>query len=306
MDGLFDAGSGDWNESHFARAVLERFVDFSKMFGFSGIVILVDKVDETDEISNSGISSAHLLWPILSSTQLLEVDGLGCIMLLWDRVKEEYNESDMPARLDKIANADINWPSIYLVNLIEEMIKFFSDNNTTSLSALFEDEDVGKRTMEELISASVRSPRELIRLLDTLIREHDEIHAADEPCPLLDLQSVERALDRYSIDAVRRILSKSYIQQIKKVGKLSFINRDIQQALKVNTQTARSRINSWADEGIVAQTGSRPAEGGTGGKPAHEYSVIDYRVRRLLERSLSPGAEYEYPDADESVEEHQS
>ena len=45
--------------------------------------------------------------------------------------------------------------------------------------------------------------------------------------------------------------------------------------------------------GIVAQRGSRPAQGDTDGNHSHGYSIVDYRARRLLDRNLSLGDDYE-------------
>ena len=65
-----------------ARATLDKLVTFVRSFGFSGVVTFVDKADETPATSNSALSAAQLLYPILSSTHLLEMNGFGWIFFL--------------------------------------------------------------------------------------------------------------------------------------------------------------------------------------------------------------------------------
>ena len=67
--------------------LLRRLVDFAQIFNFSGVIILIDKVDETEATSNSANQTAALIHPLLSRVQLMEVEGFAWIFFLWDRVK---------------------------------------------------------------------------------------------------------------------------------------------------------------------------------------------------------------------------
>ncbi|HOU55135.1 MAG TPA: hypothetical protein PLQ97_14495 [Myxococcota bacterium] len=307
LKAMLAAPQETWNEAHFARALLQRYVEFAQAFGFSGVTVLVDKVDETPLTSNSATSTAQVLFPILANTQLLEVDGFGWSFFLWDRVREQYSNDQFPVRLDKIANAEISWTTIYLQNLVNERLRYFSDKKVVSFAQLCDPTVDSNTALREIVEISMQSPRELIRILDTVVREHDELTTDIEPPPLLSPASIEAALDQYAIDTAKRMYSNSKVvlQQILRLGKNLFTNRDLQVAFKMNPNSARNRISTWTDTGIVTLTGSRPAEGGVGGKPAHEYSVVDQRVRRLIDRTLSLGAEYELDEdefADESPE----
>ena len=74
------------------RAVLRKLVDLVKLFGFSGVCVLVDKVDETPATSNSGEATAKLIHPLLAHVQLLEVLGFSWILFLWSNVRDRFNE----------------------------------------------------------------------------------------------------------------------------------------------------------------------------------------------------------------------
>ncbi len=290
---LLKADPKQWNDGQFAKAILVRLADFARVFGFSGVTVLVDKVDETQQTNNSANSTASLAYPLLASTHLLEVAGFGWVFFLWDKVLEEYKTPSMPVRLDKIANATIQWENTFLNDLVTERIKYYSNHKVTSFTQLCESSVDTVSTLDNIIQICMKSPRELIRVLDTIVREHDDQYAVLSHAPRLLPLSVDRALDKYAVETVIRVFERQHLQQIVRLNMPAFINRDVQQIFRINDASARNRIRAWADAGIVTQTGSRPAEGGIGGKPAYEFSVTDHRVRRLLERNLSLGVDFD-------------
>lgn len=290
---LLKADSKQWSDAQFARTLLTRFTDLSRIFGFSGITVLVDKVDETEATNNSASATARLLYPLLASTQLLEVDGFSWLFFLWDKVRDEYSEPELQVRLDKIANATISWDDAFLVEVIQNRLRHFSEGAINTFSEVCEAESDAATSLDEIVRMSTRSPRELIRIMDTIVREHDDEHAVNPHPPRLNRTSIDRGLDRYSIDVLRRTFNHMHLRQIAKLSRHTFLNADVQQVFRINVQSARNRILAWADAGIVSQTGTRQAEGGGAGKPAHEYSVTDFRVKRMLDRDLRLGAEFE-------------
>ena len=68
-------------------ALLAKLVEVARIFGFSGISVFVDKVDEHPLTQNSPEASARLIFPLLAHIQRMEVEGLGWQFFLWDRVK---------------------------------------------------------------------------------------------------------------------------------------------------------------------------------------------------------------------------
>lgn len=300
IEQLISSMSGRSTDAPYARAVLQKLVEFAKIFGFSGIVILVDKVDETDQTTNSAESSAQLLFPILSNTQLLEIDGLGWMMFLWNKVKDYLSAGTYKVRLDKIAHAEITWAATYLYNLIDQRIAYFSSTKITTLKQLCSS-GVNYSSLQESISAiSQLSPRELIRVLDTIVREHENLHSESNPIPLLHQESIDKGLDAYAKESVTVVYLEQILRQVLMLNKVKFINKDVQTRFNTNENSARSRIKRWTDAGIVAQTGYRQSEGGVGGKPSFEYSIMDQRVCRIIDRDLMPLMQTEANSDDEA------
>jgi hypothetical protein len=285
---LLAGSETNWNEGNYARAVLGKLVAFARMFGFTGVTVLVDKVDETDVTSKSSEASAQLLNAVLSNTQLLEVDGFCWSFFIWDKVAPLYRAHSGPysVRLDKIANAEIKWTDGFLRQMVLRRLTHYSSHTGNSLSSLLAGDINADDFLETAIKLSMKSPRELIRLLDMVFREHEDAHYGADSFPPVDSGVIANALDKYSRDAVERLYAPELVRQVVKLDRLVFTNNDVQARFRVNINTARNRIRKWVDAGLVSQEGSRPAEGGGGGKPAFEYEITDLRIARLVERDV--------------------
>lgn len=287
---LLKAPKSVQSSADYARAVLGKLVGIVRSLGFSGLCVLVDKVDETDATGDSADASAKLLHPLLANIQLLEIDGLGWIFFLWDRLRDRYASGKLNIRLDKIPSAPITWSAGDLETLINERLRHFSDGAVQEFRTIA---DETAPSIEELIALSNSSPRELVRLLDTVFREHEQVYASEAESPPLSGHTVNSAMDLYSAEAVKQTIAQKHLQQLVRLKELPFTNQDAQEAFKVNPNAARNRVKGWEDAGLVAQVGTQPAIGDAGGKPAFLYNVLDPRLRRVLEHRIPLGPEYE-------------
>lgn len=267
------------------RVVLEKLVDFVKIFGFSGIVVLIDKVDETEVTNNSAEATTQLVYPLLSHIQLLEVPGFAWQLFLWSQVKPFMEGEQYTVRLDKIASSSISWDVPFFSQMLDSRIRFFSKGQK-DFSALFEPGTAVPDVVAQLVRTSMRSPRELIRLMDIIVTEHDITCADQTEVALLTLESIEAGQDKYVKERIDSIYSERTLGQIYRLESLRFTNKDVQGKFRINSQSARNKIKVWEDAGLVKQTGTRAAEGDLGGKPSYEYSIIDARVERIISKGL--------------------
>jgi hypothetical protein len=271
------------------RAILGKLVEFCRAFGFEGVCVLVDKVDETLATSRSAEASASLIHPLLANIQLLEVAGFSWILFLWSNIRTHF-DGKYSVRLDKIAHANITWNPASLREMLDKRISYFSDGKT-SFSEIFSGELDANQVFSEIIGLSVHSPRELIKLMDMIFREHD---ARGEGAPdRLDRVSLDLGQDKYALETISSWYAVATLQQVLRVGKVSFINKDVQSTFKIGDQGARVKIKTWEDAGLVRQNGTAPSE--TGAKPSYLFVVADARVERIIQRNLDEvvGAEIE-------------
>lgn len=282
-----------------SRAILVKLSDLVKAFGFSGVCVLIDKLDETPTTSNSAESTAKLIHPLLTHIQLLEVDGFSWILFLWSNVQDHFNSEKLPVRLDKIAHANITWDTSSLRAMIDARVRFFS-SNSFGFDGLIDPALTADQLFDDLVSLSVSSPRELIKLLDIIVREHDA-RSGNKP-QRLDQTSIDLGQDKYAKETIGTWFKEKPLQQVLRLGKTSFVNRDVQTIFKITDQGARVRINGWEDAGLVRQSGTSPSD--LGGKPVNRYVVADARVERIILRELDTavGAGAEDDDSEQLID----
>lgn len=262
------------------RAILGKLVELVKAFGFAGVCVLVDKIDETPATSNSGEATARLIHPLLAHIQLLEVPGFSWILFLWSNVKAHFN-AKYAVRLDKIANANITWNVPSLREMIDARLIFYSSGKMSFPNLLSEDLNSDK-IFADLANMSLNSPRELIKLMDIVFREHDA--RGDDAPELLDQISLEIGQDKYAVENIGAWFDEKLLQQVLRLGKVSFVNTDVQSAFIIGGQGARVKVKNWEDAGLVRQSGTAPSE--LGGKRVYRFVVADVRVERIIVKKL--------------------
>lgn len=267
-------------------AVLRKLVEISETFGFSGISVFVDKVDEHPKTQSSPESCAKLIHPLLAHVQLMEVEGLGWQFFLWDRIREHLVKGELKVRLDKIAHSEVAWTTDFLQEMIDARIKFFSSGSLCTFAELGEGDFQINTKISEAIELATNSPREIIRLLDTVTREFDAVYAGVTQIRHLSEADLDSGMDKYVSDVIWAIYDRDALSQILRLNKTTFINKEVQKAFKLSAPGATNRILKWEMSGAITLRGTRAAEGGAGGKPANEYAIADPRIIRLSDRKL--------------------
>lgn len=289
------------NSSASSRMIANRLVQVVRSFGFTGICVLVDKVDEHAKTQKSTEETAKLIHPIVSQVQMMEIDGLAWIFFLWDKVKSHLSTEKLFTRLDKFAHSDVVWPRDFLINMVGNRLTYFSDGKITNLSELCGRHTDADSYLESMIALVQNSPRELIRLFDVLTREFNSNYGHLTTNRMFINEDFEAGQDIYVRDVLWTVYDNRILSQILRFNLSPFTNKEVQQAFRISPAGARGRIQSWEACGAVSLSGTRAPEGDAGGKPANEYSIADPRILRMAERNLyDPEKLTEAPlDADE-------
>lgn len=274
------------NSIQSSRMVLNKLVDLVQSFGFSGVCVLIDKVDEHPKTQRSTEETAKLIYPILSQVQMMEIDNFAWIFFLWDKVKSHLSTEKLFARLDKYAHSDVVWPKDFLENMVNKRLMFFSAEKIAEIDQICSEETDAVAYIDLFINLVQHSPRELIRLLDVLTREFDSKYAHLSERRRLTGEDFDAAQDVYVRDVLWTVYDNRILSQLLRFNTPVFTNKDVQQAFRISPAGARGRIQSWEACGAVSLTGTRAPEGETGGKPANEYSIADPRILRMAERGL--------------------
>ena len=163
-------------------------------------------------------------------------------------------------RLDKLAHSEVSWTEEFLRKMIDARVSFFSSNQIRDFSELGADRQVTYRKIGEIVELAVKSPRETIRLLDTVVREFDSEYALEKEPRRLDAGDFERGMDKYVSDVIWNVYDKEVLSQILRLNKSTFINKEVQAAFKISAPSATNRIVKWQEAGAITQSGKRKVE----------------------------------------------
>jgi hypothetical protein len=184
-------------ESNNRYELLERFLKILYTLGFSGMIVLVDRVDEPYLINGQTQLMKRFVWSMLDN-KLLQYSGIGIKMLLLDSLlREIYKEPQEfrdRCRLDKqnlIRNLDWTGESLYdLVN--SRLDACCSGDTAVKIDQFFEP----KITRQRLIDAfeQLKVPRHLFKFLYKLIITHCNSYTDSEPSWLISAETFETTL----------------------------------------------------------------------------------------------------------------
>ncbi|MDA8744899.1 hypothetical protein N9N28_09735 [Rubripirellula amarantea] len=178
------------------RAILERL-------GYSGIVVLMDRVDEPHMTGGKAELMQRFVWPMLDN-KLLKHPGIGFKLFLPQElhrdIERETRDFHERARMDKqnVIPA-FQWTGEALYDLARaRMLACAGENSTPEPRDLFAS-DV---SYERMLSAfqSLRVPRHLFRFLYRVLVDHCNRHTDAHPDFKISAETFETALAVYTRD----------------------------------------------------------------------------------------------------------
>ncbi len=183
--------------------LLFKFQGIIETLGFTGIVVLVDRIDEPHLINGSAELMKVVLWPMLDN-KFLKHPGLGLKMMLpielTRYVEREDREFYQRARLDKQNMiSSFGWTGEALYDVVDSRIHACSDNGSgAGVRDLFEETMTDQRLFEAL--RSLRVPRHVFKFMYRLLVAHCNAHTDREPSWKINSETFESELALYQRD----------------------------------------------------------------------------------------------------------
>ncbi|MEM1109935.1 MAG: hypothetical protein AAGH99_14720 [Planctomycetota bacterium] len=181
-----------------------RFVDVLRAMGYSGMTILVDRVDEPTAVAGDAGKMRDLIWPMFDN-KFLKQEGIGLKLLLPIELSYLLNKEGpsffQEARLDKQNMIDrLTWSGATLYDLCSSRVnacRSASKGEELSLTDFFEE----SVTREALIDAldQMHQPRDAFKFLYNVVQEH---------CRLLPEDAADFHINRLTLETVRRTQSQ--------------------------------------------------------------------------------------------------
>lgn len=177
--------------------LLAKLQGVLKTLGYSGILVLVDRVDEPHLINGSPEQMKRLLWPMLDN-KFLKHPGIGLKLLLpielayfADREDRDFYQR---ARLDKQNLVpSLGWTGEALYDVANARLKACALNGKApSLRSLFHESVTDRRLFDVL--RSLRVPRHMFKFLHRLFVSHANAHTEENPSWKISGETFESVL----------------------------------------------------------------------------------------------------------------
>jgi hypothetical protein len=168
-----------------------------KALGYTGMVVIVDRLDEPHLINGSADRMRQVIWPIFDN-KFLKSPGLGFKLLLPEElyrfIERETEAFNQRARLDKQNLVpSLEWSGETLYDIASARVKAASVGTPpATLSSLFEPAVDQRRLIDGL--RSLRVPRQLFKFLYRLLVAHCHSHTDEQPVYTISLPEFEREL----------------------------------------------------------------------------------------------------------------
>ncbi|MDH3582845.1 MAG: hypothetical protein OER86_01370 [Phycisphaerae bacterium] len=176
-----------------------RLLGVLKSFGYGGLIVLVDRVDEPALVNGDPRKMRSLVWPMFNN-KFLQQEGVGVKLLLPIELRyllhREEADFFQRARLDKQHMVDrLEWSGATLYDLCSQRLASCLEEGAEiqGLADLFED-SVGRQDLVDALDQMLQ-PRDAFKFLYQAIHEHCLSVPQDEPVwkiPRLVLQQVRR------------------------------------------------------------------------------------------------------------------
>lgn len=189
--------------------LLTEVITLVRKVGFAGIVVLVDRVDEAPSFGSDPRVASDFIRPLATALTILEADGFAVKFFLpW----EIYERIRTQIRTDRLRWKVIEWQEPALRELLRRRLLAFSVEQVQSL-----DEHVHptiRDTFHEAITHySAENPRNLLRLLDSILTE-----VADADETMITERTARLGIDKFVSMRRNESDGDAYAARLRKRG----------------------------------------------------------------------------------------
>jgi hypothetical protein len=200
--------------------LLRKFQGVLATLGYGGIIVLIDRVDEPQQIEGDPRKMRSLIWPLLDH-KFLRHPGIGVKLLLpielayyLEKEDKEFYDRARPDKLNMIKPLRWTGPSLY--DLATDRLRacqitasrngepsgeVHADSAESSGPRLrsFVDPSISDEYLKDALG-NLRTPRHLFKFLHRLIEEHCHRHTEDMPRWSIDHDTFRTTFSSYMRD----------------------------------------------------------------------------------------------------------
>ncbi len=187
--------------------LLRKFQGVLDTLGYTGIVVLIDRVDEPQQVEGDPRKMRALIWPLLDH-KFLRHPGIGFKLLLpielayyLEKENKEFYDRARPDKLNMIKPLRWTGPSLY--DLASDRLRACRlDRRPTAKRRACGGSSTRRSatTISRTRSGTLRTPRHLFKFLHRLIEEHCHRHTEDAPRWTVDYDTFRTTYAAYMRD----------------------------------------------------------------------------------------------------------
>jgi hypothetical protein len=187
--------------------LLRKLQGVLRTLGYTGIVVLIDRVDEPQQVEGDPRKMRSLIWPLLDH-KFLRHPGIGVKLLLpielayyLEKENKEFYDRARPDKLNMIKPLRWTGPSLY--DLASDRLRACrpdpSANGEAPRLRRLIDEAISDDYLKDALG-NLRTPRHLFKFLHRLIEEHCHRHTEDAPRWSVDYDTFRTTYAAYMRD----------------------------------------------------------------------------------------------------------
>jgi hypothetical protein len=197
--------------------LLRKFQGVLSTLGYGGIIVLIDRVDEPQQIEGDPRKMRALIWPLLDH-KFLRHPGVGIKLLLpielayyLEKEDKEFYDRARPDKLNMIKPLRWTGPSLY--DLASDRLRACQITPSANGEPIgqhglshdgprlrnFVDDSITDDSLKDALG-NLRTPRHLFKFLHRLIEEHCHRHTEDQPRWTIDHDTFRTSFSAYMRD----------------------------------------------------------------------------------------------------------
>jgi len=188
--------------------LLQNIVGIIISSGFGGVIILIDRVDETSLLNDRPDLVAQMILPLALAIPVLEMPNVSVKFFLPASTLDLLGEK---LRTDRVQTFHLSWSDSALTSVLNRRLEAFSAGKTSSLDPFIED-NARESFYRVLFYYSAANPRNMLRLIDSIITE---LCNSRENADKIDSLSIDAGLSRFRSIREGEFDVEEYFRRIK-------------------------------------------------------------------------------------------
>lgn len=251
-------------------------VDLAQGMDFQSIYVLMDRVDEAELTGNNALNSFKLAEPLFRDLELLEFNGMGFKLFLWDQLEPAYLEI---ARTDRIRHETLEWHDRMLMEMWQKRLKAYSAGKISSLASISERATPYSVDQLALIFAN-RSPRDMLRIGAQIFTEQLQI---DRFSSRIAPEAVYAGIEKFCARRAAELVSDRTLDELKRIGQVDFtIPYLANDVFRETSNGTRNRIYRWRQEGAIDDLERVENPNPEQTRPVKLFAVRDVRIAQTM------------------------